>query len=384
MEKPKAPSLWQRAVYRWAAVLTVMSALLLLYTRHPYYLNNMFAPFRPFYIAAYALWLSLGIFYVRATLLKFKGRRYDMRDGGLHLLIMGKALWYDRPKFWRLLKNKRIKTTVLAICVKGFFTPLMTSFLSGHAQSIVNAWAHKKGRAPVQLVLQAGNPLEQASAWWMQVKQRVPELLPVASDFSGLFHPGTWTLADTNWGLGFVYDIIFFVDCGWALMGYSSESKWLNNKTRSVEPTGFGWIVCIFCYPPYNNILGTYLPLQNGPAIITDPVWLLVLRAVTVGAFAIYASATVAFGFRFSNLTNRGIVSRGPYRFVRHPAYLTKCFAWWMEHLPTLNPVKAFFLACLCGVYALRAWTEERHLGQDPDYRAYKKKVPWVFIPGVY
>ena len=56
----------------------------------------------------------------------------------------------------------------------------------------------------------------------------------------------------------------------------------------------------------------------------------------------------------------------------------------WLEHIPTLTITKAFFLTLLCGVYALRAWTEERHLGMDPDYREYKKKVPWILFPGVY
>ena len=105
---------------------------------------------------------------------------------------------------------------------------------------------------------------------------------------------------------------------------------------------------------------------------------------MTVLLFAIYASATVAFGFKFSNLTNRGVISRGPYRFIRHPAYVTKCTAWWLEHLPTMTITKAFFLTLLCCVYALRAWTEERHLSMDPEYRAYKRKVPWVILPGVY
>jgi protein-S-isoprenylcysteine O-methyltransferase Ste14 len=32
-------------------------------------------------------------------------------------------------------------------------------------------------------------------------------------------------------------------------------------------------------------------------------------------------------------------------------------------------------------IYVLRAWTEERHLSQDPDYIDYKKLVRWWFIP---
>ncbi|MBW2459776.1 MAG: isoprenylcysteine carboxyl methyltransferase, partial [Deltaproteobacteria bacterium] len=34
--------------------------------------------------------------------------------------------------------------------------------------------------------------------------------------------------------------------------------------------------------------------------------------------------------------------------------------------------------------YGARAWTEERHLSRDPDFRAYKKKVPYRFIPWVW
>ncbi|MCA9183870.1 MAG: hypothetical protein KDA51_20550, partial [Planctomycetales bacterium] len=40
-----------------------------------------------------------------------------------------------------------------------------------------------------------------------------------------------------------------------------------------------------------------------------------------------------------------------------------------------------FLIVALVTVYGLRAWTEERHLSQDPDYQAYKKKVPWKMIP---
>jgi protein-S-isoprenylcysteine O-methyltransferase Ste14 len=208
--------------------------------------------------------------------------------------------------------------------------------------------------------------------------------MPAMSDLSGLFHAGAWTRGDIGWGLGVAYDITFFIDCGWALIGYGLESRWLGNKTRSVEPTALGWAAALSCYPPFNNSLGTYLPLENGKQWITGEDTQLWLRGAIVVLFFVYATATVAFGFKFSNLTNRGIVSRGPYRVIRHPAYVCKCTAWWLEHMPTMTLTKAFFLSLLCGVYALRAWTEERHLSRDPDYLAYKKKVPWVIIPGVY
>jgi len=376
-------TLGQRATARWTAISLVMVVLLIWYTQHPYYRAQNFTPFRTLYPIAFGAWLAFGIFYCKATLEKFHERRYLMRDGGLHLILLGKALL--EKKFWRRAKNPRLRTTLLAIVVKGFFTPLMLGFLSGHSNAIADAWLKHKHMPPLRIVVPPGKALFEASGlWWQQVTSRLSDFAPAWSDFSGVLSPGSWTIADWQWGLGLGYDIVFFVDVGWALIGYSLESRWLGNKTRSVEPTGFGWVVCLFCYPPFNNVLGTYLPLENGPERISDPTTLVVMKGMTVALFTIYASATVAFGFKFSNLTNRGTVSRGPYAFVRHPAYLTKCLAWWLEHLPRMTVTKAIFLSCLCGWYALRAWTEERHLSRDPDYRAYKKRVPWVLFPKVY
>jgi len=376
------PTLWQRATYRWTAISAVMAVLLVIYTQHPYYRSGQFAPWRSYYPIAFVVWLVVGLPYVRATLEKFKGMRYAMRDGGLHLLILGKAI--QQGRFWKMAKKPRLRNTCLGIFVKAFFTPLMIGFLSGHANNIVEAWLRHKHLAPFKYTPPPGNVFGQFASWFAHLQSRIGDLIPRGSDLSGLVHVSEWTRADVNWGLGLAYDLVFFIDCGTALIGYSLESRWLGNKTRSVEPTFLGWAAALSCYPPYNNVLGTYLPLENGPGFITGENTLLAFRAVTVLLFAIYASATVAFGFKFSNLTNRGVISRGPYRFIRHPAYVTKCTAWWLEHLPTMTITKAFFLTLLCCVYALRAWTEERHLSMDPEYRAYKRKVPWVILPGVY
>ncbi len=55
--------------------------------------------------------------------------------------------------------------------------------------------------------------------------------------------------------------------------------------------------------------------------------WLVFLTGV-------YAWATVAFGFRFSNLTDRGIITNGPYAWTKHPAYVSKNLFWWFAVLP--------------------------------------------------
>lgn len=375
-------TIWQRTIYRWTAITTVLAAWLLIYTYHPYYKNQQFTPFKSVFTPAFIVWLALGIFYVKATIEKFHERRYVMRDPGLHYILLAKA--WQAKKFWRIAKNRRVRTTLLGMLVKAFFTPLMTGFVVGHLNGVSRGWLTHKGLPPIEVKIPHGAGFVTAfKLWSTQFFARLPDLIPSGHDLSVFVQPWTWTRADFSWGVSWAYDIIFAVDCGFAFVGYASESRWLGNKTRSVEPTAFGWLVCISCYPPFNNVLGTYLPLEAGPQLFKSDTTLLVFRTLVVCFFSIYAAATVAFGMKFSNLTNRGIVTRGPYRFIRHPAYVCKCSAWWLENLPTLTITKAFFLCGLCAWYGLRAWTEERHLSMDPEYVAYKKKVPWVAIPGV-
>lgn len=371
----------QRAVPRWLAISALMAALLALYTLHPYYRGEMFEAWRPVAIAVFAAWLVLGLPYVSATLRRFPGRRHALTDSGLHLLLLARAAREHR--FWRRITNRRLRTTVLGIVVKAFYLPLMTNFLTGNTTAIANLWAGKLGLAPFTF-RPHGAPMEVLQAWWHEVGSQLPRYLPSASQLAAVLQPGRWTVGDGTWALDLAYNAAFMIDCGWALMGYASESRWLGNKTRSVEPTALGWTVALACYPPFNDVLGTYLPLGGGAELIHDAHLKLVLKALIVALFIIYASATVAFGFKFSNLTNRGIVTRGPYAVVRHPAYACKCTAWWLENLPTLSFQSAFFLVGVCGVYGLRAWTEERHLGRDPEYRAYKRRVKWAVLPGVF
>ena len=100
----------------------------------------------------------------------------------------------------------------------------------------------------------------------------------------------------------------------------------------------------------------------------------------------VYTWASVSLGTRASNLTNRGIVAKGAYKIVRHPAYIAKVTAWWVMLIPLLsnNPMVVTGMFVWTIIYFLRAVTEERHLSQDADYVAYCQKVKWRFIPGVY
>jgi protein-S-isoprenylcysteine O-methyltransferase Ste14 len=81
---------------------------------------------------------------------------------------------------------------------------------------------------------------------------------------------------------------------------------------------------------------------------------------------------------------NRGIATRGLYRFIRHPIYLS----YFVAHLGFLglNPSlwNAFVLVCCWSFQLVRINAEERLLSADPTYTAYRERVRWRLLPGVY
>lgn len=91
----------------------------------------------------------------------------------------------------------------------------------------------------------------------------------------------------------------------------------------------------------------------------------------------VYVWATLVFGLRFSNLTHRGILTNGPFRFAKHPAYVFKNLSWWLISMPflagdPLDAIKFSLLLVLVNmIYNFRAKMEERHLSRDPAYVEY-------------
>lgn len=176
--------------------------------------------------------------------------------------------------------------------------------------------------------------------------------------------------------------LLLLIDVSIFAAGYLSELPQLKNKIKSVEPSLLGWTVCLICYPPFNAFFENLNFTLSDNWQAASEGWQRFAMLITLFLWSIYVWATVALGWKASNLTNRGIIHHGPYRYIRHPAYASKVALWGMECL--FFAMHSFFLMlAFIIIYGLRAWTEERHLGADPDYKDYTKRVPWRFIPGV-
>jgi protein-S-isoprenylcysteine O-methyltransferase Ste14 len=181
----------------------------------------------------------------------------------------------------------------------------------------------------------------------------------------------------------FLTDLIYALDVVYATVGYILSSRLIDTHLRTAEPTMLGWAVALECYMPFWGKL--FSPMYLHYEGIGFENWLAsipTMRWVWAGAIltleGIYLLATFAFGVRFSNLTHRGILTNGPYRYTKHPAYIAKNMSWWMITLPFIpnhgwaDAVKwSLALGGVSFMYFMRARTEERHLSKDPVYVEY-------------
>lgn len=350
---PPNSYLFKSSLYRFFALLFMFMPMYWIVQNHYYFdRSSGFAMTQVFFDYLLAIYLFLGIPYVFFTL-KFRwSRQYEYNDYGILILIglkwtltgIKQALLHKKTpgRRWQtFVFNRRIRKVLLVYAVTFFFLTLMVKFFQNEF-----------------------NQFERS--------------------FASVYHGGSFTFDNVY---GTLYHLIFLVDVGLAIIGYTVSSRWLDNRVRSVDTTFGGWLAALLCYPPMNSgftgqFLG-YNTISHTPVITSEPL-LMAIDIVILGLFTIYVWGTIALGFKFSNLTHRGIVTTGPYRFVRHPAYATKNVAWWFEATYVFSNIWACLaLAGWNIIYILRGLTEERHLKKDPKYRAYCKKVKYRFIPGI-
>ncbi len=81
---------------------------------------------------------------------------------------------------------------------------------------------------------------------------------------------------------------------------------------------------------------------------------------------------------------NRGVVSTGLYRLVRHPIYLGYLVAHLGFVFANCGRWNVFVLIAADGALLLRAISEERTLALDDEYRSYMQRVRWRILPTIF
>jgi len=201
------------------------------------------------------------------------------------------------------------------------------------------------------------------------------------------FREADWSLLSIGFVPAFMllFSALIHLELIFVSAGYIFSCRLFDTHIRLVEKTLFGWVIAVMSYSPFLSL--TYVRYLDYNA--TDGGWLQWLEAypalmVTWGSLilallVLHLWSDACFGLRFSNLTHRGIITNGPYRFSKHPAYVIKNLRWWMVSVPFIalswDEALRFSLLLLLvnAVYTIRAYTEERFLSQDPTYVAYAR-----------
>lgn len=307
---------------RYLSGVAVYSFLMIIYLYSGYYKR---------FLVPETVWILKGLYFLYLItglrLLFHKERDYKPEQLIRSIPELLKSIYVfclgDSRKVWII--RKKDKTLWMFALVKAYYLPIMINFLVGNLKSL------------------------------------------------------SWTLDYQN-----LLNFMFTIDTAFFTFGYLVQHKRLGNMVKSVEPTMFGWMIALACYPPFNSVVGNYLGWYSNDNFFyshTAIDW--VAKLMVVLLIGLYTWASVSLGFKCSNLTNRGIVRTGAYKWIRHPAYAGKVLAWWIMGLASFSLPMMVSMMAWTMVYFFRAITEERHLMMDADYRRYVKKVPYRFIPGL-
>lgn len=186
--------------------------------------------------------------------------------------------------------------------------------------------------------------------------------------------------------LGLAVTFAYTVDLSFGLSGYLMASNSLLPTIRSTQMRLTGWLVCLVCYGPVMSHWPAFeavvLEEISWPRLLTGDPLLLAGAAAMLVLLGLYVWATVCFGLRFCNLTNRGLISHGPYRLMKHPAYFAHTANAWIitfVFMPAagiaLGPSQLLVPPAFTLLYWLRSVTEEQHLREDSDYAGY---AAWI------
>ena len=318
----------KRIAIKLLALYTIWSFIAFIYWVFPEYRGSFYQSYWSILLPTLPGLIALSIPYFWFVDQRMENPKDSYYSFGLFLLGKKK---FDKPVIIQLF---------LGWLVKLFFLPLMVVYLSGNI-----------------------NKFNDINTSWEFITQ----------DFTHIY--------DHLWIL------LFTIDLAFVTIGYVLTLRLFDSHIRSTEPTALGWLSAIICYQPFFGTLSAlYLAynldnytwgnwLQGQGNDIGYMIW----GSIILVLLLIYALSSVMFGIRFSNLTHRGIITNGPFRYSKHPAYLSKNLSWWMISIPFISQsghftevIRACSMLILMNlVYYVRAKTEERHLMQDPVYQEY-------------
>ncbi|MEK6679287.1 MAG: hypothetical protein AABY39_07710 [Nitrospirota bacterium] len=202
----------KKSIARYLVWLVILYAGFKFYELHPLY--KQVEKNLTFFSYFFLLYLMFGLPYFFVTLIFKSSTKEDFYDPAIRIIHIFKQIFLrivqrnkSRPIFG-VLKKQYNKKVLLNLLMRGYFIPFMV----------------------IQVYVNIND-----SIVYSDNNFRGYDLLTILM----------WTSA-----------ILWLTDTLNASMSYCIESRWIENRSRSIDMTAGGWLVCLACYAPLNNITG--------------------------------------------------------------------------------------------------------------------------------
>jgi protein-S-isoprenylcysteine O-methyltransferase Ste14 len=164
---------------------------------------------------------------------------------------------------------------------------------------------------------------------------------------------------------------VFLVEQTWVVVAYL-----IRRPARTVSRRGGDWLLAFG--GTFAGVL--FRPVGAHPHWgLTAGLWLQLLGlAICIVSFLALGRS---FGFAAAD---RGLVVRGPYAVVRHPIYASYLLLQFGYLVQSISVWNALVMLVASGCNVGRALVEERLLATNEQYGAYRTRVRWRLLPGVW
>jgi protein-S-isoprenylcysteine O-methyltransferase Ste14/uncharacterized membrane protein (UPF0127 family) len=242
----------------------------------------------------------------------------------------------------------------------------------GTATSVIELPAGTLARAGVgpgaQLVIANGAPVDAAAATtevWAGVGALALNVLLAV--FYSLFAGAHWNRLRETGEWGTILPIFLQETMLVALF-------LCRRRSRATSSRPADWLL---------GIAGTFLPLlMRANTQLGALAWL--GRPLQIAGLVLALVAVAGLGRSFGIVAaHRGLRTAGPYRVVRHPLYAAYAITYMGYLLSYPRLLNVVLVAVTLAVMYARAVAEERLLADDPEYRAYRERTRWRFVPGL-
>jgi protein-S-isoprenylcysteine O-methyltransferase Ste14 len=150
-------------------------------------------------------------------------------------------------------------------------------------------------------------------------------------------------------------------------------------RKTAVRVTRNPWLWLLTCLATYWFLMIGFVEQAGHPLA---PLWIANCLAILSTGVELWGRFSLGRNIGFVP-AQREVVTRGAYRYMRHPIY-TGLFIWILAvWLSAFSPRNTLLYALGIFWFVVKSFVEEAFLRKDPGYAAYMGRVPWRWIPGI-